>query len=216
MKKSFYFLLLIGCVLNLVFVSCKKTKTYEELKSDEKKLINKIINEKDMIILSQYPSNGVFGENEFVQLSSGIYLNVVDSGNGNRAVAGTTDILIRMSGDYYYGDSTYPFNTFSYTTYPYMTSPFEFKYGSAYSVVSAHSSSSYTDPYYLFFSVGLETVLSYVGDSAIVKLLVPGYSEISYGTSDISAASTFQGGSGSAFVPIYYDKVRYSFYQATE
>ncbi|MDR0573155.1 MAG: DUF4827 domain-containing protein [Tannerella sp.] len=203
MKKSFYLLLLIGCALNLVFTvsCCNKTKTYEELKSDEKKLINKIINEKNISVLSEYPGDGVFGENEFVQLSSGIYLHVADSGNGHRAVYGTTDILIRASGEYYFGDSTY-----SFTTFPNTFNPFEFRYGSAYTVVSNHASSY--DAYYYFFSMGLESVLSYVGDSAIVKLLVPGYSEIS----NFPAGSSMQNGDGNAFVPVYYDKVKYLFY----
>jgi hypothetical protein len=197
----------MGCVLNLVFtVSCNKTKTYEELKSDERKLIAKIRNEKNMVILDTYPTDGVFGENEFVQLSSGIYLNVVDSGNGNRPAVRTTDkggtgILIRLSGEYYYGDTTYTFNTFSNTS-----TPFEFEYGTAYTVVNNHASSY--DAYYYFFSMGLESILSYVGDSAIVKLLVPGYSEIS----NYPAGSTMQNGDGSGFIPVYYDKVRYSFY----
>lgn len=203
MKKGFYVLVLMGCVLNLMFtVSCNKTKTFEELKSDEKKVIKKILNEKNITVLSEYPSDGVFGEDEFVQLSSGIYLNVVDSGNGERAVYGETDLLLRVSGEYYYGDSSYAFTTFSNTA-----SPFEFKYGYAYNVVSDHSYSY--DAYYYFFGMGMESILSYVGDSATVKLIVPGYSEIS----SYPAGSTMQSADGNSFVPIYYDRVRYVFYK---
>ena len=38
MKKGFYFLVLTGCIIQLiVFFSCSKTyKTYEELKADKK------------------------------------------------------------------------------------------------------------------------------------------------------------------------------------
>lgn len=204
MKKGFYVLVLIGCVLNLMFtVSCNKTKTFEELKSDEKKVIKKILHEKNITVLSEYPSDGVFGENEFVQLSTGIYLNVVDSGNGERAVYGETDLLLRVSGEYYYGDTARAFSTFTNAE-----SPFEFKYGYAYNVVSTYQY-SYSSSYYYFFSMGLESILSYVGDSATVKLIVPGYSEIS----SYPAGSTMQSADGNTFVPIYYDRVRYVFYK---
>ena len=121
MKKAFYFLILTGCVLNLLFtVSCNKTPTYEELKAAENKVIRRIISEKKIKVLSEYPQNGVFGENEFVQLSSGIYLNVVDSGNGNRAKLGSTELLVRVSGESYHDDTTVvTFSTFSNTAYPF-------------------------------------------------------------------------------------------------
>lgn len=203
MKKSFYVLMMIGCVLNLMFtVSCNKTKTYEELKRDEKKVIQRMINEKNIIVRTDYPSDGVFGENEFVELPSGIYLHVVDSGNGNRAVIGQTDVLVRVSGDYYYSeDSVVTFSTFVNTSYP-----FEFKYGNAYSVVSSNST-AYNE-YYFYFGMGMETVLSYVGEGAIVKMLVPGYSEID----SYPAGSSFQSANSNKYTPIYYDRVKFTFY----
>jgi len=203
MKKAFYFLVLIGCALNLMFtVSCNKTPTYEEMKAAENKIIRRILSEKKIKVLSEYPTNGVFGENEFLQLSSGIYLNIVDSGNGNRPVYGVTELLVRVSGDYYYDDTTLiDFNTFTNVSYP-----FEFKYGNAYNVVQNYSSSE--NLYYYFFSLGLESVLSYVGDSSVVKLIVPGYSEINGapGGSSMQSSRTY------SYTPIYYDRVRYVFY----
>ncbi len=206
MKKCFYVLVLISCIMNLMFiVSCDKYPTYEELKSDEREIINRVLVEKGIKVIHNYPSNGVFEENEFVQLSSGIYLHVVDSGNGDRAKAGTdraTDVLIRVSGEYYYGDSVYQFNTFQNGN-----EGFSFKYGSAYSVVTAHSNSY--NSYYYFFSMGLESVLSYVGDGAVVKLIVPGYSEIN----NYPGGSAMQNSDRYEYIPIYYDKVRYTFYK---
>ena len=85
MKKAFYVLVLTGCVLNLMFtVSCNKVPTYEEMKAAENKIIREILSAKNITVLSEYPSDGVFKENEFVQLNTGIYLNVVDSGTGNQ------------------------------------------------------------------------------------------------------------------------------------
>ena len=202
MKKAFYFLILTGCVLNLLFsVSCNDVPTYEELKAAENKVIRKIISEKKIKVLSEFPENGVFGENEFVQLSTGIYLNIVDSGNGNRPVLGTTDLLVRVSGDYYTDDTTLiGFNTFSNTAYP-----FEFRYGNAYNVMQEYS---YSELYYFYFSMGLESVLSYVGDSSVVKLIVPGYSEVS----GAPGGSAYQSSNSYKYIPIYYDRVRYIFY----
>ena len=37
-----------------------------------------------------------FKENEFVKLDNDVYLNVIDSGNGNRAVLGTTKVFCRF------------------------------------------------------------------------------------------------------------------------
>ena len=202
MKKSFYILVLVGCVLNLMFtVSCNKTPTYEELKSAEQKIVRKILSDENITVLSEYPESGVFKENEFVLLNSGIYINVVDSGNGKRAVPYFTDVLVRVSGKYYTADSAITFSTFYNALYP-----MEFKYGNAYGVVQEHS--MYDDLYFRYFSMGIESALAYVGDSSVVKLLVPGYSEIS----GAAGGSTLQNGGGSAYIPIFYDRVRFIFY----
>ena len=205
MKKCFYFLVLISITLTYFFtVSCNDQPTYEELKAAEMKVIKRMLTDQNIEVLDKYPENGVFGENQFFQLSSGIYLNIVDSGNGNRAVYNETIVLIRTKGFYYdfAKDTVYTFNTFINRD-----PPFEFKFGSAYGVVYDHSYNYYS-PYYAFFSMGLESILSYVGDSSIVKLIVPGYAEIN----STPASSTFQTSSNNAFIPIFYDRVRYTFY----
>lgn len=202
MKKSFYILLMLWVALTVVFtVSCNKTITYEEMKAHENKIIKKIIADHNIEVLTEYPKSGVFGENQFVHLSSGIYLNVVDSGNGNRAVVNGTDILVRASGTIYYSDTIENFTTFTNSN-----QPMKFTYGLARNVVE-ESSYAY-DMYYMFFGMGIESVMSFVGDSAVVRLIVPGYSEIS----NYPAGSSYQSSSGKYFIPIYYDRVRYTFY----
>jgi hypothetical protein len=189
--------------MNLMLtVSCgDQYPTFEELKTAEKKEIKRIIAEKGISVLTEYPANGVFGANEFVELSSGIYLNVVDSGNGNRAKVSATTVLIRTELEYYSGDSIVKASFFSNTSVP-----FEFKYGYALNTVSAHA--SYGDQYTLFFGIGLESILSYVGEGAEVKLIVPGYSEIN----NNEGGSTYQTSSRQRYVPIYYGRVKYAFY----
>ena len=201
MKKAFYILILIWCFVNLMFtVSCNKTPTYEEMKAAENKIIKKIISDKRIKLLSEYPEDGVFRENEFIQLNSGIYLNVVDSGNGNRPVYGSTDLLVRVSGEYYYSDTVITFNTFTNAAYP-----FEFRFGNAYNVMQERNGDYL---YYNYFSLGLESILSYIGDSAVVKLIVPGYCEVS----GYPGSSSMQSSEGYTYIPIYYDRVRYIFY----
>ena len=68
--------------------------------------------------------------------------------------------------------------------------------------------SYYDNLYYYYFSLGLESVLSYVGDSSVVKLIVPGYSEVS----GAPGGSTLQSSDSYKYIPIYYDRVRYIFY----
>ena len=201
MKKSLCILALVWCALTLMFApSCNDMPSYEDLKKKEMKTVQRLLNDHNITVLNEYPKDGVFGENEFVLLSNGIYLNVVDSGTGNRAESGITDVLMRVSGEYYYGDSLYKFNTFANTS-----QPFDFRYGNAYNVMQANSNSYL---YYSYFGVGFETVLSYVGDSAIVKMLVPGHAEAYDG---IPAGSVMQSGDGYSFLPILFNRVRYIF-----
>ncbi|MDR2680235.1 MAG: DUF4827 domain-containing protein [Tannerella sp.] len=205
MKKGFYVLAFVSCVMNLVFsVSCSKNvPTFEELKSAERKEINRIIAEKGIKVIKEYPANGVFGENEFVELSSGVYLHVIDSGNGNRATYNATTILVRLDAEYY-NMSTDSIEKASF--FANHLPPFEFKYGHAYSIMFAHKQVG--DAYTYFFSAALESILSYVGDSSEVKLLVPGYSEIN----NYEGGSAYQTSSQYKYIPIYYDRVRYIYY----
>ena len=94
MKRGFY-ILMIMCVA-LVVVSCDKTKSYTEYLKAERKAIDRLIDNEGIRVLKNYPSDGVFKENEFVKLDNDVYLNVIDSGNGERAVLGTTKVLCRF------------------------------------------------------------------------------------------------------------------------
>jgi hypothetical protein len=181
-------------------------KSYEELKRDEKKIVNRLLSAKNIEVLKTYPTDGVFGENQFVELKGGIYLNVVDSGNGERAVYNSTTVLIRTSGQICYKDTVEDFDTFNNTEYP-----MEFKYGSAASVRQEHSQSY--DTYYMLFGIAMQEVLKYVGDSAVVKMIVPGYSEVDDVYQSTRAGSWLQTSSTEEYYPIYYDRIKYVFYK---
>jgi hypothetical protein len=166
------------------------------MKRDEKRAIEKLIAEEDFEVLTKYPENGVFGENQFVLLDdTEVYLNVVDSGNGNRPVLGKTKILMRCSGKLLFeADSVNSFSTF-----PNWFDPIEFVYGYASVTIAQYYSSLGTDQWY-YLSPGVESVLAYVGENAIVKIIVP-----------FSQGSSYQN-YNSYGAPIYYDKVKFTFY----
>ena len=162
-------------VAGVFFTSCNNYRTYADMKKDQKKSIDRVIAEKGLEIIHTYPANGVFKENQFVLLDNGVYLNVIDSGNGNRAVLGKTRILMRCSVErifFAFGD------TAKYNLFENSYNPIEFIYGNARSEIGAWAS-YYPGPQYntpiqcYYLSTGLESVLRYVGENAEVKLIVP-------------------------------------------
>lgn len=177
MKRGFNILLIL-IAASFIF-SCSNNKSYTDMLKDERKAINRFFDAQGFEVLKNFPENWDFKENEFVQLESGVYLNIIDSGNGNRPTLGKTNILCRFKGQSLMGDTI----TFDY--FSGMQQPLEFKYG------------VYTGSDYYFLSQGLGGVLDYVGDSAIVRLIVP-----------FRVGSSYQSSSG---IPLYYERVRYIF-----
>ena len=78
MKKGFNILLILCAAL--VAISCSKTKSYTDMLKDEKKAINRLIDENDFEILKDFPEDSVFKENQFVELENGTYLNIIEKG----------------------------------------------------------------------------------------------------------------------------------------
>ena len=83
MKKGFNILLILCAAL--VAISCSKTKSYTDMLKDEKKAINRLIDENDFEILKDFPEDSVFKENQFVELENGTYLNIIEKGTSQRA-----------------------------------------------------------------------------------------------------------------------------------
>ena len=57
MKKGFNILLILCATL--VAISCSKTKSYTDMLKDEKKAINRLIDENDFEILKDFPEDSV-------------------------------------------------------------------------------------------------------------------------------------------------------------
>jgi hypothetical protein len=181
-------------ILSVVALSsCNNTRTYADMKRDQAKATKKLIAEKGFEIIQTYPSNGVFAENQFVELENGIYLNVVDSGNGTRALIGKTEVLTRFRV-LDYADRDEPLVTDFFTNDAY---PLEFLYGNASYVVSLYAG-YYSGPYYNYFGTGIENILQYVGEGAVVKAIIP-----------FEVGSTYQTTLGT---PLYFEKLTFAFY----
>lgn len=187
MKKSFNILLILCAALTVV--SCgDKTKSYTDMLNAQEKVIETFIREKGIEVLDKYPASGVFKENQFVLLDNKVYMNVIDSGNGTRAVNTKTTVLARFRGNLMVTD-TARFENFSSWKFPV-----EFKYGNYSTIVDDNDFNA-------FLSEGLGTPLQYVGDHAKVKLIVPFQVGSTLGNSP-------QKSSGTA---VYFDLVTYQF-----
>ena len=184
MKRGFN-ILLIMCAA-LLAISCNKGKTYTAMLKAEKKAINRLIDKEGIEVLDDYPEDGVFKPNQFVKLDNDVYLNVIDSGNGNRPVLASTKILCRFIANPLLGDTT-SFNTLTESN----SYPEEFTYG-----YNTSTSGQYT---YVFIGEGLASALAYVGDSAYVKMIVP-FKRFTQ--------QTYFNTNG---IPVYFEKVKFVF-----
>lgn len=153
----------------------------------EKKAIERLMDSNGFVVLSDYPKDGVFKENEFYKLSNGVYLNVIDSGNGNHAVSGSTQVVCRFKARLFLSDTTV-IDGFSSSQFPVT-----FKYGNNQPIQDESSFSNLND----FVSEGLASGLQYAGDSSLVKLIVP---------FKVSSSTFMKTGD-----PIFFEKVRYIF-----
>lgn len=192
--------LLTAAVLTLT--SCGKNESFASRQKAERKAVEKFINKRGIEVLHRYPASGVFGKNQYFLINDGlnegrVYLHVVDSGNGNRAVQGRTEVLMRCSGEYFFNrDTSVKFNTFVNEK-----APIEFIYGTAQYVSSrgfyVHGDKKFYTASGFFLSPGVESALRYVGENATVSLIVCFV--------DGSAEQLEQ------YKPIFYDRVTFRF-----
>ena len=94
MKRGFY-ILLIMCTAIMV-VSCDKTKSYTDMLKAQEKAIDRLRADSGLVFLEEFPTDSIFKENEFVELDNGVYLNIVNKGNSERAVLGQTSGRVQI------------------------------------------------------------------------------------------------------------------------
>lgn len=177
MKKLTLFFLALFAV-SFAFQACDNTKTYAEMLDDEKDAIKAFIKDSNIVVISQSEfyardSTTDVSKNEYVQLASGVYMQIVDKGSSNPAdtIKPNDVILVRfeerglMAVD---GVKSYLSNLNDPTLVD------EFKY----TVTSSSIAGIFTKGYmYLSYGTsvpaGWLVALSYVRDGAHVKLIVP-------------------------------------------
>lgn len=100
-KLTLFFLSLLA--LTISFQACDNSKTYAEMLDEEKKLINDFIRSRNIKVISQtefydQDSTTNLEKNEFVQLASGVYMQIVDKGSKNLAdtMRSNNKILVRF------------------------------------------------------------------------------------------------------------------------
>ena len=150
--KNIIIVSLISLIAIGAFSSCNKSKTYAQNLDEEKKRIERFINENDIKVLREYPKDSVFKEKEFFfDTSSGVYYNVIDSGNGRRIKVGD-EIFVRFNGLKYIANK----DTLKYSNINSLQ-PEILVYG---------NTSTYT-------SVAWVAPLKNMGDRGRVKMIVP-------------------------------------------
>lgn len=156
MKKAIY--LFAACLL---LMSCKDEKgTYSELVEQERVKLEEFTKSKGYKVLNEFPEDHVFAPNEFVLLKNGIYIHVKDYGKGNTPAVGTK-IQSKAKG-YYINEPSKPFNGFEPAKNEQEISwPLTFKSGDKF----------FKETYLL--SEGYLAPLEFVGDSAVVSLIIP-------------------------------------------
>ena len=170
-KLTLFFLSLLAC--GLAFQACDNTKTYAEMLEDEKDAIKAFIRDSSITVISQtefYRNDSTTKENEYVQLASGVYMNIVNKGSTNLAdtVKPNDQILVRFS-EYSLMDKV---TTVSNLGYAEVVDEFNYR------VTSSSIAGQFTQGFMLNYygpavPAGWLVPLDYVRDGACVKLIVP-------------------------------------------
>lgn len=201
MKKLlllFFILLAVG----FSFQACDDTKTYAEMLEEEDDAIADFINKEGIKVISQtefFDNDSVTDveKNEFVQLSSGVYMQIVDKGSDNPAdTVKNNDLVLVRFMEYSLLDKD---TTLSNLTLPYLVD--EFKYTASSSSIAGIfiQGLMYMAYGYTAVPAGWLVPLPYVRDKAHVRLIVP---------SKMGHQRAMQN-----VYPYYYDITKYQIYK---
>ncbi|KAA6326817.1 hypothetical protein EZS27_024125 [termite gut metagenome] len=185
MKKSIIFLF-ASLFAGTLFYACDNTKTYAEMLEDEREAIKAFVRENNIAAISQedFEKDTITNEekNEYVLFSNGVYMRIVDRGNG-RAIENRDRVLVRfIEYDIMGGDTTLASNVLNpyeaYSLYPdafYYTTTSTTSYGQFISSGADAAGIGFNMVSYYGSSVpaGWLLPLQYIKDGAHVKLIVP-------------------------------------------
>lgn len=207
-KLTFFFLALMALCTG--FQACDDTKTYAEMLEEEDDAIDAFIRDSNITVISQsqfhaQDSTTDLSKNEFVQLASGVYMQIVKKGildengvllNPNDTVKNNDIILVRFS-EY---DVLNKYTSYSNLDVAYTVD--EFRYVATYSSIAG----IFTGGNYMYSTsssvntavpAGWLVPLEYVRNKAHVKLIVPSKMGGNVGMQNV--------------IPYYYD-IKYQIY----
>lgn len=178
-KLTLFFLSLLA--FGLGFQACDNSKTYAEMLEEEKDGINDFIKDRSIKVISQtefYAQDSTTKSkergddvDEFVQLASGVYMQIVDEGSKNEAdtVKTNDQVLVRFMEYSILDKDTTLSNLTAAETVD------EFRYTVTSSSIAGTFLQGYMMTYYSSAAVpaGWLVPLTYVRDMAHVRLIVP-------------------------------------------
>lgn len=178
MKKILPFIFALMAI-SAIFCACDETKTYAEKMEEEDNAIEAFIRDSSITVISQsefYANDSVtdVSKNEYVQLASGVYMQIVDKGSENLAdtIRPNEVVLVRFSEYSLYDKMV----TVSNLETPYMVDEFRYTVTSS-SIAGIFSTTTVGAMYYYYGSTtvpaGWLAALAYIRDGAHVKLIVP-------------------------------------------
>lgn len=173
--KKLVLLFLSLLAFSFAFQACDDSKTYAEMLEEEDDAIAAFIRDNDIQVISQTEffnndSTTDVSKNEYVQLSSGVYMQIVDKGSDNLAdtVKNNDLILVRFMEYSILDKDTSLSNLNSVETVD------EFKYTITSSSIAAIFTQGYMYSVYgPSVPAGWLVPLPYVRNMAHVKLIVP-------------------------------------------
>ena len=173
--KKLVLLFLSLLAFSFAFQACDDSKTYAEMLEEEDDAIAAFIRDNDIQVISQTEffnndSTTDVSKNEYVQLSSGVYMQIVDKGSDNLAdTVKNNDLILGRFMEYSILDKdTSLSNLNSVETVD------EFKYTITSSSIAAIFTQGYMYSVYgPSVPAGWLVPLPYVRDMAHVKLIVP-------------------------------------------
>ena len=172
-KLTLFFLALLAC--SVAFQACDDTKTYAEMLEDEDNAIKAFIRDSSITVISQtefYRNDSTtdLSRNEFVQLASGVYMQVVDKGSENPAdtMKANDKILVRFSEFGLIENKL----TLSNLNISYIVDEFDYRVTSS-SIAGSFTEGLMVSYYGSSVPAGWLVPLVYVRDKARVRLIVP-------------------------------------------
>lgn len=78
---------------------CNKNKhiSYVDMLKREAKEIKAFMDKEGMTIIKEFPANGAMNPKEYVEVKEGLYINIVNKGNGTKPESGKTTIHTRFT-----------------------------------------------------------------------------------------------------------------------